>query len=107
MERMHFKDGKIIYPKKLRIYKKINIGIVGSGKMANEYAKIISSYNHGISKIVSRSLSFNTKKLIKKYNIKRHFFNFEKAIKSHPPVDGWIICSSWNTLLKNLKVIFM
>jgi|TARA_B100001971_G_C18198448_1_gene542989 hypothetical protein len=101
---MHFRDGKIIYPKKLRIHKKIHIGIVGSGKMANEHAKVISSYNHSITKIVSSSLSLNTQKLIKKYNIKKHFFDFEKAIKSSPQVDGWIICSSWNTLLKNLKV---
>ena len=101
---MHFKNGKVIYPEKLKINNKFNIGIVGSGKVANEYAKVIGSYNHSISAIVSNSFSLNAKKLIEKYKIKKHFFNFEEAIKSSPQVDGWIVCSSWHSLLKNLKI---
>ena len=103
MEKMHLKNGKVIFPNKLRISKKINIGIVGSGKIAGEYAKVIRSFKHNLVTIVSKSLSPKAKKLIKKYNIKKHYFDFETALQDSKNVDGWIICSSWNTLLKNFK----
>ena len=37
MEKNLLKNGKIIFPNRLNIKNKINVGIIGSGKMAMEY----------------------------------------------------------------------
>ena len=61
------KNGKIIYPNKLILKKKINIGIIGSGKIANEYSKVINSFGHKIKLIVSKTQNNNAKYIAKKY----------------------------------------
>ncbi len=53
------KSGKIIYPKKLILKKNLNVGIIGSGTIANEYAKIISSFGHKLIIIISKSNNRN------------------------------------------------
>ena len=49
MEKNLLKNGKIIFPKKLNLKKKINVGIIGSGKMAMEYIAVINSFNHKLA----------------------------------------------------------
>ena len=100
---MHRFYKKNIIPKKLKIKKKLNIALVGSGKIAEEYARVIKSFDHNISTIVS-SNNINRKKLIKKYTIKDINISFEDAIKSSKNIDAWIICTSWNKLKKYFKL---
>ena len=88
-----------IVPGKLKLKNKQNIVLVGSGKMATEYASVIKSFNHNISAIVS-SNNKNRENLIKKYNIKNSYISFENAIKNSKNVDAWIICTSWHKLKK-------
>jgi len=90
-------------PNKLKLKINLNIALVGSGKMANEYAKVIKSFDHNISTIVS-SDNKNKDFLIKKYNIKNNFISFENSIKNSKDVDAWIICTSWDKLNKYFKL---
>jgi hypothetical protein len=96
-------DKKKIIPNNLQIKKKINIALVGSGKIAYEYARVIKSFNHIINTIVS-SDNENKKILIKKYNIKNEYVSIEKAIKNSKNIDAWIICTSWYKLKKYFKI---
>ena len=41
MEKNLLKNGKIIYPDKLKINLKLKVGIIGSGKISLEYIKVI------------------------------------------------------------------
>ena len=80
----------------------MQIGIVGAGDISEEYIKIIKGFNHKVIKIVTK-----TKKNIafcNKHKVKHHFLDFKEAINAEPRVDGWIICSSWNSLAKNFKI---
>ncbi len=77
-----------------KIKKKLNIGIVGTGNMAFEYAKIIKYFNHNIFLIVG---SENSRKniLIKKYKIKHNYLSFEQSVNECKKfIDAWIICTS-------------
>ena len=76
---------------------------MGSGKIANEYARVIKSFNHNINTIVS-SNNANRKYLIKKYNIENIHLSFQNAVKNSKNVDAWIICTSWNKLNKYFKL---
>ena len=98
------KSGKIIYPKKLILKNKLNIGIVGSGTIANEYARIISSFGHKLTVIISKSKNRNAKNIAKKYNAKI-FSNISK-IDKNLMVHAWIVCTSWNKLGYYLKFFF-
>ena len=40
MDNNHLKDGKIIFPNKLKINKKFNVGLIGTGKIAQEYINL-------------------------------------------------------------------
>ena len=92
-----------IIPKNLKIKNKLNIALVGSGKIANEYARVIKSFNHNVNTIVS-SNNINRKHLIKKYNIKNVYLSFQNAIKCSRNIDAWIICTSWDKLNKYFKL---
>ena len=98
------KSGKIIYPKKLILKKKLNIGIVGSGTIANEYARIISSFGHKLIVIISKSKNRNAKNIARKHNAKI-FSNISK-IDKNLTVHAWIVCTSWNKLDYYLKFFF-
>ena len=53
---------------KVNFSKKINVGLVGSGVIAEEYIKVIKSFNHKVIKFVTKSKSkkiFYLKKNIK------------------------------------------
>ena len=100
---MHRFYKKNIIPKNLKIKKNLNIALVGSGKIAEEYARVIKSFNHNIDTIVS-SNNINRRKLIKKYNIKNINISFEDAIKYSKNIDAWIICTSWDKLKKYFKL---
>ena len=90
-------------PKKLIIKKKLNIGLVGSGKMALEYYKVIKSFNHKISTIVTKKkLKYDP--IFSKFKFDRQFSSFELAIKNSTDLDAWIICTSWNKLKKYFKL---
>ena len=92
MEKNLLSNGKIIFPNKLFIKKKINIGIIGSGKIAHEYARVINSFKHKITVIVSSSINKDAKKLAKKYRSKiyRDISEIDNSIK----IDAWIVCTS-------------
>ena len=89
---------------KVKLSKKINVGIVGSGVIAEEYIKVIKNFNHNILKVVTKTKSKKNFLFQKKYKIKYHFTNFEDAIEHKSKIDFWIICSSWESLLKNFKI---
>lgn len=102
MQKKLLKLGKIIFPNNLKINKKFNIGIIGSGKMAQNYIEIIKSFNHNISVIVSLSKNQNAKKIAKKY--RSELYHDYKDIKNTKiKIDAWIICSKWNNLDKSLR----
>ena len=101
MEKNHLIDGKNIFPSSLKINKKINIGIVGSGKIAHEYIKVIKSFNHNILVIVTPSKNLGAKKLGFKYKIPI-CYNFEDSYKKFHKIDAWIICTKWDKLKKYL-----
>ncbi len=96
-------DKKNIIPNNLQLKQKLNIALVGSGKIAYEYARVIKSFKHVINTIVS-SDNENKKNLIKKYNIKNEYVSFENAIKNSKNIDAWIICTSWDKLKKYFKI---
>ena len=94
--------GKNIFPNKLRIKIKLNIGIVGSGKMAQNYMEIVKSFNHKVKAIISLSNNSNAKRLAKKYN--SNLYNDYQAAKIlENEIDAWIICSKWEELSFALK----
>ncbi len=94
--------GKNIFPNKLRISKKLNIGIVGSGKMAQNYMEIVKSFNHKVCAIISLSNNSNAKRLAKKYN-SNLYDDYQAAKKLENEIDAWIICSKWEELSFALK----
>ena len=96
MEKNLLSNGKIIFPNKLFIKRKINIGIIGSGKIAHEYARVINSFKHKITVIVSSSINKDAKKLAKKYRSKiyRDITKINNLIK----IDAWIVCTSCEKL---------
>ena len=59
MQKKLLKLGRNIFPNNLKINKQFNIGIVGSGKMAQNYIEIVRSFNHNISAILSLSKNKN------------------------------------------------
>ena len=89
---------------KVNFSKKLNVGIVGSGVIAEEYIKVIKSFNHKILKFVTKSKSKKNFLFKKKHNIRYHFDSFENAIKHEAKIDFWIICSSWDSLLENFII---
>ena len=101
MQKKLLKLGKIIFPNNLKINRKFNIGIIGSGKKAQNYIEIIKSFNHNIAAIVSLSKNQNAKKLVNKY--KSELYHDYKDIKKIKKIDAWIICSKWKNLDKSLK----
>lgn len=105
MQKKLLKIGKNIFPNNLKINKKLNIGIVGSGKIALEYKKVINSFNHQVIALVSEKRTQN-KKLLAKFTVSKTFNSFEEAIHKTKKVDCWIICTSWDRLSKNFKIAF-
>ena len=102
MQKKLLKNGKNIFPNNLKITKKFNIGIIGSGKMAEKYMEVVKSFNHKIYVIISLSKNPNAKKLAIKYNSKL-YFSYEDTQKIKNKVDAWIICSKWEELGYALK----
>ena len=82
----------------------IRVGLVGSGKIALEYAKVIKSFNHRIEVIVTKNKSASKKNLIRNYKIKNEVNSFEAALEKFTEIDFWIICNSSENLVKNLKI---
>ena len=101
MEKNLLINGKLVYPNKLKINKKFNIGLIGSGQMALEYIKVIESFNHKLVAIVSSSNSFSSKKISKKYKISL-FKSPYLANKKNKNIDAWIVCPHWKNLKKYL-----
>lgn len=102
MQKKLLKNGKNIFPNNLKIKKKFNIGIIGSGKMAQSYMEVIKSFNHKVYAIISLSKNPNAKILATKYNSKL-YSNYEDIEKIRNKVDAWIICSKWEELGSALK----
>lgn len=103
MQKKLLKIGKNIFPNNLKINKKLNIGIVGSGRMAVNYMEIVKSFNHNICAIISLSKNSNAKKLARKYNADL-YFKYEDLKNLKTKVDAWIICSKWDQLSFVLKM---
>ena len=96
MEKNLLKNGKIIFPKKLKLKKKINVGVIGSGKMAMEYIAVIKSFNHKLAYLFSPSKNKKAK-LIAKKNKAKYLNNYNEVLQVDD-VDMWIVCTSWNRL---------
>ncbi len=101
MEKNLLKNGKIIFPRNLNLKKKINVGIIGSGKMAIEYIAVIRSFDHKLAYLFSPSNNKNAKLIAKKNNSK--YLKSYKEILLAKDVDIWIVCTSWN----KLKEVFL
>ncbi len=103
MQKKLSKIGKNIFPNNLRIYKKLNVGLIGTGRIAMEYKNVINSFNHKIIALVSEKQTSN-KNLLSKFNATKIFNSFKEAINETKEVDCWIICTSWDRLSKNFKI---
>ena len=102
MQKMLLQTGRLIWPSNLKIKKKICIGIVGSGKMAEHYINVIRSFDHKIGAIVSLSNNKNALKLSKKYKTNL-YTSYQEAILNKKNIDAWIICVRWNEIYNCLK----
>jgi len=69
MEKNLLKNGKIIFPKTLNLKKKINVGIIGSGKLAMEYIAVIESFNHKLVYLFSPTNNKNAQLIAKKIKL--------------------------------------
>ena len=96
MEKNLLKNGKIIFPNKLRIKNKINVGIIGSGKMAMEYIAVIRSFNHTLTYLFSPSDNKRAQ-LIAKKNKAKYLKDYKEVLLADK-VDVWIVCTSWHRL---------
>ena len=96
MEKNLLKNGKIIYPDKLKINLKLKVGIIGSGKISLEYIKVIKSFNHKIEYFFSLSNNKDVFTLAKKNNAK--VLDSFSDIRKVKDVDLWIVCTSWNRM---------
>ena len=82
----------------------MKVGLVGSGKIASEYAKVIKFFKHDIQVLVTKNNSSSKKKFLKKFQIPNEISDFNSAIKKYSDVHFWIICGSPESLLSNLKI---
>ncbi len=96
MDNNHLKDGKVIFPNRLKIKKKFNVGLIGSGKIAKEYIKVLKSFNHKLVYIYSASNYKNAVNLAKNNRAKIIYDIKEILIKDD--IDFWIVCTSWSKL---------
>jgi|TARA_B110000259_G_scaffold152094_1_gene171958 hypothetical protein len=96
MEKNLLKNGKIIFPKTLNLKKKINVGIIGSGKLAMEYIAVIESFNHKLVYLFSPTNNKNAQLIAKKNKAK--YLSDYKEVLSVNDVDVWIVCTSWHKL---------
>lgn len=101
MEKSLLTFGKIILPEKLKINLKLNVGIIGSGKLSIDYINIIKSFNHNVKYIASFTKNKNAKRLAKKNNAELLYSSDQVVLAKD--VDFWIVCTSW----KNLKSVFI
>jgi hypothetical protein len=98
MDRNHLNVGRIIFPNKLNLPKGLKVGIIGSGKIAEEYIKVIRSFNHSLEFIYSVSKNPEANKIAKKN--KARLLKSIKEIFFINDVDFWIVCTSWSKLRK-------
>ena len=101
MEKNLLTNGKIILPEKLKINLRLNVGIIGSGKLSEDYINIAKSFDHNIKYIASLTKNKNAIKLAKKNNAEL-LYSFNQILEAKD-VDFWIVCTSW----KNLKQVFL
>ena len=101
MEKSLLTFGKIILPEKLKINLKLNVGIIGSGRLSIDYINIIKSFNHNVKYIASFTKNKNAKRLAKKNNAELLYSSDQVVLAKN--VDFWIVCTSW----KNLKSVFI
>jgi hypothetical protein len=94
-------NGKIIFPKKLKIKRKFIFGIVGTGKMAYQHARVIKSFGHSVGAVFSRSNGRYAKIFSQKQKAPL-IKNLSEVLKDKINLDGWIICGKWNNLYKDL-----
>ncbi len=99
MQKVLLKAGKNIYPNKLKILKPLKVAIIGSGKMADEYSKVVESFGHKIKILISKSNSKNSIFLSKKY---KSLLSSKISDISHENIDLIIICSKWNELYEDV-----
>ena len=99
MENNLLMNGKIVYPNKLKIKKSIKVAIIGSGKMANDYSEVVTSFGHKIKIFISKSHSKNSIILSKKYKslLSSHISDIKSV-----NIDLIIICSKWSDLYPDL-----
>ena len=104
MEKNLLKTGKIIFPKKLNLKKKINVGIIGSGKMAKEYIAVIKSFNHKLTYLFSPSRNSNAKLIAKTLKRPENFIKLsnDNELQNLLNIDG-----IGETQITSLKKFFL
>ena len=86
---------KLFFQTDLRL-KKFNVGLIGSGKIAKEYIRVLRSFNHKLVYIYSVSNNKNAINLAK--NNRAKIIHDAKEIFIKDDIDFWIVCTSWNKL---------
>ena len=95
MVNLPLKNGKNLSQIKFKDKKIINIGLFGSGEIAYEHAKVVKSYGHNISALVTKHKSSRTKNFIKKFKVARHYLSINKKV-DYDSIDAWIVCTPWD-----------
>ena len=99
MQKVLLKTGKNIYHNKLKTLKPLKVAIIGSGKMAENYSRVVASFDHKIKIFISKSKSKNSVVLSKKY---KSLLSSKISDISPKEIDLIIICSKWNELYEDL-----
>ncbi len=93
--------------------KKINIGIIGSGKITNEYLKIIRTLKSFNLEGITSKTNKNSFKMAKKFKIKRVYKNYTEMVNCKN-IDALFVLVSYNNIykvtldiIKNKKPIFI
>lgn len=95
---------KILNPNYLKLKKKIRIGIIGSGKIATEYIRVVKSFNHDLVAVVSKSKKQRLNKIFKNFKNYNKYHCLSDAINDKK-VDAWIVACSFAELYKNFILL--
>jgi hypothetical protein len=95
---------KILNPSYLKLKKKIRIGIIGSGKIAIEYSRVVKSFNHDLVAVVSKSKKERLNKIFKNFKNYNKYNSLGDAINDKR-VEAWIVACSYAELYNNFILL--
>ena len=82
-------------PLNFKIKNNIKIALLGSGSIATEHAKVIKSFDHKITLLITRKNSHRSNLFKKKFAIKNHILNMSQ-IKNHiKSIDVFVVAVPW------------